>query len=94
MEFSQQVLGFLNSVASTVVWVAIGTALLFVAKRVIDFFDPCDYAAEIMRGNVAAAVIMAAYLLGLAFIIATIVRTPDTVVPAVPVAPITPTPGR
>lgn len=76
MDTSQQFFGFLNSVAATVVWVLIGVVLLFGAVKLIDRFDPLDFAAEIRRGNVAAAILLAAYLLGLAYIIATVIRSP------------------
>ncbi len=69
-------LAFLNSVAATVVWVLIGTLLLFAGTRLFDLVDRIDFHAEICKGNVAAAIMLGAYLLGLAYIIATVIRTP------------------
>lgn len=66
---------FLNSVAATVIWVVVGAVLLYGGLRLLDRLDPIDYHAEIKQGNVAAAIVQAAYLIGLAYLIATIIRS-------------------
>ena len=58
----------LNSMGATFFWMLIGVAIFTVGIRVYDFFDPIDYHAEIKAGNVAAAIKLAAVILGLAAI--------------------------
>lgn len=67
---------FISSVVATIFWVALGVALLIVAAKVIDFVDKgIDFQAEILKGNIAVAILISAYLLGLACIIATVIRS-------------------
>jgi uncharacterized membrane protein YjfL (UPF0719 family) len=50
-------------------WSLFGVILLYFALKLYDRLDPIDYRAEIERGNVAAAVMMAAVAISLAAII-------------------------
>ena len=65
----------LNRIGSTIGWAAVGVAVLYGATRLFDFIDPIDYKAEIAEGNIAAAVKMGAFILGLAAIITAVIVT-------------------
>ena len=56
---------------SSIVYAVLGCVLLMIAYRVIDIVTPEDLSDLIFqRGNVAAAVVVGAFLIGLAIIIA------------------------
>jgi uncharacterized membrane protein YjfL (UPF0719 family) len=50
-------------IIAVVVWAAIGIAITYGGYRILDMLDPMDYQAEITKGNVAAAIKVAAFLL-------------------------------
>ena len=62
-----------QDVAVTIGWTFLGVMLFYAGIRLFDRLDPIDYQAEIRQGNVAASVILAALILGLAVIIATVI---------------------
>ncbi len=59
----------LTNVGSVVFWALIGVVLLVAAYHLIDRIEPVDFQAEIRRGNVAAAVVVGAMIIGIALII-------------------------
>ena len=65
----------LNRIGSTLGWSVVGVIVLYAATRLFDFIDPVDYRAEIAEGNIAAAIKMAAFILGLAGIITAVIVT-------------------
>jgi len=64
----------LSSIFSSVVWAIIGVLLLIFAFRVFDLSDPVRYHTEIEKGNVAAGVVMAGVMIGMAIIINAAIR--------------------
>jgi uncharacterized membrane protein YjfL (UPF0719 family) len=66
---SEQVLDTIGRVLATIGWSLVGVLVFYAGTRLFDMLDPVDYAAEIKRGNVAAALKLAAVTLGLAAII-------------------------
>ncbi|NEQ98169.1 MAG: DUF350 domain-containing protein [Cyanothece sp. SIO2G6] len=62
-----------REVAITVGWAFVGVILFYVGIRLFDLLDPIDYQAEINKGNIAAGIILAAVVLGLATIIVTVI---------------------
>ncbi len=60
---------FVSNVASVVVWALIGVILLLLADHIIDRVDPIHFDEEIRKGNVAAAIVMAALIIGVAIVI-------------------------
>lgn len=65
---------FLASVLSSIVWAAIGVAILIAASWVFDKLHPIDFHAEIKRGNTAAALFLSSAVLGIALIVFAAVR--------------------
>jgi uncharacterized membrane protein YjfL (UPF0719 family) len=58
-------------IAVNFLYAALGVVLMFLAYRAIDRLTPeVNFAAELQRGNVAAAIFIAAIFLGVAIIIA------------------------
>jgi uncharacterized membrane protein YjfL (UPF0719 family) len=49
-------------------WTFVGVIIFIVGVRLYDMLDPIDYQAEIQKGNIAAAIKLAAVILGLAAI--------------------------
>ena len=64
----------LSSIFSSVVWAIIGVLLLIFAFRVFDLSDQVRYHTEIEKGNVAAGVVMAGVMIGMAIIINAAIR--------------------
>lgn len=64
-----------QAVAVTVGWTFLGVILFYVGIQLFDRLDPIDYQAEIRNGNIAASIILAAVVLGLAAIIVTVIIT-------------------
>jgi uncharacterized membrane protein YjfL (UPF0719 family) len=60
---------FLSNVASVVFWALLGMILLLLADHIIDRIDPMGFDKEIKGGNIAAAVVMSALIIGVAIII-------------------------
>ncbi len=64
----------LSSIGSSIVWAFIGVMLLIAAFRIFDIFDPVAYHEEIKKGNVAAGVVVAGVMIGMAIIIYAAIR--------------------
>ena len=69
------VLHLLERAGSATAWAAFGVVLLYLAVRLFDAIDPIDYRGEILKGNTAAAIQMAALVLGTADIIVAAIVT-------------------
>lgn len=63
-----------SSILSSVVWAVVGVLLLIFAFRIFDLSDPIGYHNEIEKGNVAAGVVMAGVMIGMAIIIYAAIR--------------------
>lgn len=75
-------LGLLSQVGSVIFWALVGVIILLAADHIIDRVDPLDFDAEIKKGNIAAAIVMSALILGVAIIIfAAMLPTPPAPVP-------------
>jgi putative membrane protein len=58
-------------VGTNVMYAVLGVVLMWIAYRVIDWLTPqVDFAEELRKGNVAAAIFIAAIFLSIAIIIA------------------------
>jgi len=67
----------LGNFISVIAYSMIGTAVLFLAYKIIDWILPADVEAEIFeRKNVAAAIFKGLLLLGIAIIIAAVILAP------------------
>ncbi len=61
----------LNSMLLSVVFALLGFVLLWVGYKVFDALTPADIAKQIFEeGNMAAAVLMGAFIIGLAIVVA------------------------
>ena len=70
---------FLSNVGAVIFWAALGMVLLLAADHIIDRIDPLDFDKEIKNGNVAAAIVMSALIIGVAIIIyAAMLPAPNT----------------
>jgi len=59
----------------TIVYALLGMVLLFIGYRVFDWLTPTDLQEKIFKeGNVAAAVLVGAFILGLAIVILGAIR--------------------
>ena len=65
----QDLAPIINSMLASVVWALLGAALLLLAFRLFDWVNAVDYIAEIKKGNVAAGVVIAGVMIGMAIII-------------------------
>lgn len=63
----------LNKMPETLVWAALGILILYLSVWLFDRLDPINYRQEIRNGNLAAGIIMAAIILGIAAIIVTVI---------------------
>lgn len=75
MIFDINVIHTMTRLVSAAGWALFGVLLLYFGLRLYDRLDPIDYRSEIERGNVAAAVQMAAVALALAAIVVTAIVT-------------------
>ena len=67
----------LSSFVSVISYSILGTAVLFLAYKIIDWILPADVEAEIFeKQNVAAAIFKGLLLLGIAIIIAAVILAP------------------
>jgi len=67
----------LGNFISVIAYSMIGTAVLFLAYKIIDWILPADVEAEIFeKKNVAAAIFKGLLLLGIAIIIAAVILAP------------------
>ncbi len=60
---------FLSNVGGVVFWALLGMFLLLAADHIIDRIDPLQFDKEIKNGNIAAAIVMSALIIGIAIII-------------------------
>ena len=61
----------LNSMLLSVVFALLGFVLLFLGYKVFDAFTQADIAKQVFEeGNMAAAVLMGAFIIGLAIVVA------------------------
>ncbi|MBD2103634.1 DUF350 domain-containing protein [Leptolyngbya sp. FACHB-261] len=67
------ILPTLQKVSETIGWTVIGILLLYGGVRLFDLIDPIDYREEIRKGNLAAGIIMAALITGLAAIVIAVI---------------------
>ncbi|WP_309229834.1 DUF350 domain-containing protein [Oscillatoria sp. FACHB-1407] len=65
----------LQLVAETVGWAFVGVLLLYGGVRLFDLLDPIDYREEIRKGNVAAGVIVGAFIVAIASIVIAVILT-------------------
>jgi uncharacterized membrane protein YjfL (UPF0719 family) len=63
------VVAFILSVAASIFWAVLGVVLLVGAFKLFDMIDPIDYRREIEKGNMAAGIVMAGVMIGMAIII-------------------------
>ncbi len=70
---------FLSNVGAVIFWAILGMLLLLAADHIIDRIDPLGFDKEIKNGNVAAAIVMSALIIGVAIIIyAAMLPAPNT----------------
>ncbi|HBW52880.1 MAG TPA: DUF350 domain-containing protein [Herpetosiphon sp.] len=62
-------------VAASVGWTLVSVLIFYGGARLYDLLDPIDYREEIKRGNVAAAIQLAAVTIALAAIVIMAVAT-------------------
>ncbi|MCL4369447.1 MAG: DUF350 domain-containing protein [Chloroflexi bacterium] len=60
---------FLQGVLASIFWAVLGVLLLIMAFRIFDLSDPVRYHEQIEKGNMAAGVVMAGVMVGMAIII-------------------------
>ena len=60
---------FLNNVGAVIFWALLGMFLLLAADHISDRIDPMDFDKEIKNGNIAAAIVMSALIIGVAILI-------------------------
>ena len=65
----------LMRIAASIGWAGLGVCILYAGLRFYDWLDPIDYRQEIEKGNVAAAIKLAAITLSLAALIVTAMLT-------------------
>lgn len=56
-------------------WTVLGVLVFYFGSYLFDVLDPIDYKAEIQKGNVAAAIKLAAAMLAIAAIVVTAIAT-------------------
>jgi uncharacterized membrane protein YjfL (UPF0719 family) len=66
----------LQKIAETVGWSIVGVLILYGSVRLFDRLDPIDYRQEIRNGNLAAGVIVAAFIVAIAAIVISVLLTP------------------
>lgn len=70
---------FLSNVGAVIFWAILGMLLLLAADHIIDRIDPMGFDKEIKNGNIAAAIVMSALIIGVAIIIyAAMLPAPST----------------
>lgn len=62
-------------ILSCVGWTVLGVFIFYFGALLFDKLDPIDYHAEIVKGNIAAAIKMAAAMLAIAAIVVTAIAT-------------------
>lgn len=64
----------LSSILSSIIWALVGVVLLLISFRIFDAVDPVAYHEEIKKGNMAAGVVVAGVIVGMAIIIFAAIR--------------------
>ena len=72
---TEELLTLVGRVLASIGWTFLGVLIFYAGTRLYDRLDPVDYQAEIKRGNVAAAIKLAAVLIGLAAIVVAAIVT-------------------
>ncbi|MBM7842453.1 MULTISPECIES: DUF350 domain-containing protein [Herpetosiphon] len=72
---SETILPLLGRIAASIGWTLVSVLIFYGGARLYDLLDPIDYREEIKRGNVAAAIQMAAVTIALAAIVIMAVAT-------------------
>ncbi|GAA5528527.1 DUF350 domain-containing protein [Herpetosiphon gulosus] len=70
-----EIMTLVGRVAASVGWTLISVLIFYGGARLYDLLDPIDYREEIKRGNVAAAIQLAAVTIALAAIVIMAVAT-------------------
>ncbi|MBC7543770.1 MAG: DUF350 domain-containing protein [Candidatus Sericytochromatia bacterium] len=65
----------LMRIAASIGWTLLGVLIFIGGINLFDRLDPIDYRKEIEKGNVAAAIKLAAVILGLAALVVTAILT-------------------
>ncbi len=75
MPTTAQLVDLVGRILATFGWTIVGVLVFYAGTRLYDMLDPIDYRAEIQRGNLAAAIKLAAVTLGLAAIVVVAIAT-------------------
>lgn len=75
MQTGEQLITVGGRVLATIGWTLVGVLVFYAGARIYDMLDPIDYLTEIKRGNIAAAIKLAAVTLGLAAIVVAAIVT-------------------
>ena len=70
-----EIMTLVGRVAASVGWTLVSVLIFYGGARLYDLLDPIDYREEIKRGNVAAAIQLAAVTIALAAIVIMAVAT-------------------
>lgn len=65
---------FLGDLVATFAFGLLAIGLLALGYKVFDWIAPCDYDAEISKGNMAAAVTIVGVVIGLSIMVATVIH--------------------
>jgi len=69
------VMQVVERVLATIGWSLLGVILLYLCVRLFDRLDPIDYRNEVLKGNVAAGIIVSALIAAMAAIIISVIVT-------------------
>ncbi len=72
---SEEIMTLLGRIAASIGWTLISVLIFYGGARLYDLLDPINYREEIKKGNVAAAIQLAAVTLALAAIVIMAVAT-------------------
>lgn len=75
MTTQEQLYDLASRVGASIGWTIVGVLCFYIGARIYDRLDPIDYRAEIQKGNVAAAIQMAAVTLALAALVVVAIAT-------------------
>ncbi|MCP9927510.1 DUF350 domain-containing protein [Cyanobium sp. CH-040] len=65
----------LTQLLLTIGWTVVGVLLIYGGTWLFDLLAPIDYRSEIRRGNVAAGLVVAAVILGVAAVVVSVLLT-------------------
>ena len=72
---SAEIIDLIARIGASIGWTIVGVLCFYVGARIYDRIDPIDYRAEIQKGNVAAAIQMAAVTLAIAALVVVAIAT-------------------